>query len=235
MPSPAASPLPWANGSGVRTAPGAWLSRFADVAFSEHAREHVFRPIIADMQHEYFTAVRARRVDAAWAVCRGHADFLSSVAIYVVTRPYRLFSRERHMEPNASTTVNPWTLTIALGVLAAVVMVGSERWFTSGSHILIPYAMIVVGIGVVLRSTRVMSYRERFRIALGAFMFASIALYLYVVLIEIPRIEHHSVPLGLFGHAWRLGVLLAIGAVFSAPIAVVSAVPSGRAEALSAP
>ncbi|MGH7583755.1 MAG: hypothetical protein ACREL5_11070 [Gemmatimonadales bacterium] len=110
-----------------------------------------------------------------------------------------------------------------------------QGWFTSGSRILIPYALFVVGIGVVVRSTQVMSYRDRFTISLGAFMIASAAFYLYVCLVLVPRTEHHLPPVSLLGHAWRLGFLLAIGAVFSALIAVVSAVPGGRPVVSSTP
>lgn len=202
--------------------PGVWMERFADRTFSRRTTGRVFRPIIADMQHEYGDALaRHEGGEATGILVRGRAAFFATVITYVATRRYHLLSRGSPMRAG----MRPLTLMGALGVLGSALVIGSATWFTSGRYIVVPYARLVVGTGAVLRSSRVESFSDRFAIGLGAFMIVTVAHYLYMTLVEIPRFTHHYPPISLFGHAWRLGFMLAIGIALNAALAVVSAAP----------
>lgn len=106
------------------------------------------------------------------------------------------------------------SLALALGFLGATALILAAMFFAPGKFILVPYGAFVVAIAVVLRSARVPTYRERFVAGLGAFMVATLALYIYTA-----RIGGHVSPIG---HAWRLAVVIAIGVALNAAIARVS-------------
>jgi len=51
---------------------------------SGHLREHVFDPIVADLQLEHAAArSRGRHVQAAWIRARGHANLLEALALVI--------------------------------------------------------------------------------------------------------------------------------------------------------
>lgn len=112
------------------------------------------------------------------------------------------------------------SLAVALGVLGGATLVLSALYFTTGKYLLLPYALVVLGSLVAIRAEGMAAFSERFLTGLLAFVLSSLALYVSVAL--SPAVGH----VGLLGHAWRLGLLVVIGAVVSLATATVAA-PSG--------
>lgn len=63
--------------------PGALLGTISEFVFSKKTLERVVRPIIADMQTEYFEALAAkRRYKAKWIRIRGCWSFWKALGLY---------------------------------------------------------------------------------------------------------------------------------------------------------
>ena len=122
----------------------------------------------------------------------------------------------------AITQQRPLSLAMALGTLGGATLVLAKMFFVSGKYILIPYAILVIGTAIVLRTTRITNFTARFVAGLGGFMLASVALYAYILLVEIPRVSGNMLALSPLGHIWRLGFLLLIGAALNLAVARVS-------------
>lgn len=111
------------------------------------------------------------------------------------------------------------SLMLALGTLGSATLVLSRMFFTRGKYILLTYALIVIATGVILKTNQIRQYFARFWVGLGAFMMANIALYLHIRLIEqSPNLS----PLTVWGHTWRLGFMLGIGAALNLALARVT-------------
>ena len=108
------------------------------------------------------------------------------------------------------------SLALALGLLGGLVLSLSHTFFTPGKFILLPWAAVVLGTVVAIRADAIAPLSQRFTVSFVAFAISSMALY--VAVLSSPGV--HSV--GLLGHAWRLGALLAFGALLSLVTAPLS-------------
>lgn len=118
-----------------------------------------------------------------------------------------------------TATQRPLAFSLALGLLGASSIIVTAWNTTRGPLVFIPYGALVLAAAVYLRVERVQSFRRRFALTLGVFMFATVLFYLYVGLFTAKTL--FIVP--LLGHAWRLGFMLLIGSVLSAAVAQVTA------------
>ncbi|MBZ0088883.1 MAG: hypothetical protein K8H90_00745 [Thermoanaerobaculia bacterium] len=114
------------------------------------------------------------------------------------------------------------SLALALGALGGATLVLCYIFLTPGKYLLIPYALVVLGSLLAIRAERMKSFSERFATGLLAFVLSSLALYVSVSV--SPGASH----LGLFGHAWRLALLVGLGALISLATARVAAPPAHR-------
>jgi hypothetical protein len=120
-------------------------------------------------------------------------------------------------------TQNNWvrntsiSLVLALGSLGGTALVLSHMFFTRGKYLLLVYAGVVIATGAILKASKVSNYAARFQVGLGSFMLASLAHYVYVC-IDSGAFSH----LNIFGHAWRLGLVLLIGTAINLALARVS-------------
>jgi hypothetical protein len=126
------------------------------------------------------------------------------------------------------------SLALTLGTLGGTGLVFTAMFFAKGKYILIPYALLVIGTAVALRTARVRNFAARFVAGLGGFMLASVALYLYTFLVDVPRITGHLPPISLLGHLWRLVFLLLVGAALNLAVARVSDFGSDAAQQIVA-
>ncbi len=112
-----------------------------------------------------------------------------------------------------------FTLTLALGTLSAAVLVLYYHFFARGKDLLFVYAFLAIATGVILKTSRIESFAERFAVGLGSFMIATLAHYIYIVTIDNP-----SALLGIavFGHAWRLGFMLLVGTILNLALARIT-------------
>ncbi len=83
-----------------------------------------------------------------------------------------------------------------------------------------PYAGVVIGTLLAIRAEGLPRFRHRFAAGFVAFMLASVALYVQV-LVTLPESS-----LGLLGHAWRLGFMALVGAAVNLAVARLSYSPS---------
>jgi hypothetical protein len=83
----------------------------------------------------------------------------------------------------------------------------------------LPYAALVLVTAAYLRLEHVQHFGRRFSLALGSFMTATVVLYLFIGLVAAKTLF----LITPWGHAWRPGVMLAIGAALSAAVAQVTA------------
>lgn len=119
------------------------------------------------------------------------------------------------------------SLAVALGVLGGATLVLSARFFTTGTYLLIPYALVVLGSLVAIRAEGIVKFSERFLTGLLAFVLSSLAPYVSVTVTLSPTVAQ----IGFLGHASRVGLLVGIGALVSLATARVAAPPVRRAGA----
>lgn len=106
---------------------------------------------------------------------------------------------------------------LALGSLGAAAFILSHYFFVRGKYMLVVYAAFVIVLSLTLRRESLASYWERFQAGLGAFMVAAFAHYLFVI------VERQVVTvISPFGHLWRLGFLLLVGAAINLALARLS-------------
>jgi len=124
-------------------------------------------------------------------------------------------------------THRPLAFMLALGLLGGGALITTVTATSRGPMIFLPYSGIVVVTAAYLRLEHVPHFTNRFRLALGAFMFASVLLYLFIGLFAAKTL--FAIP--LLGHAWRLGIILAVGTALSAAVAQLTATRESSEEA----
>lgn len=116
---------------------------------------------------------------------------------------------------SGTATRRPVAFSLALGLLGGAALIITV-WSTSrGPVVLFPYAALVLVTAAYLRIERVQQFTRRFNLALGSFMVATVVLYLFVGLVAAKTLF----LITPWGHTWRLGIMLAIGAALSAAVA----------------
>ena len=120
---------------------------------------------------------------------------------------------------------------LVLGAFGGAALVLTVMYSTRGPLILPVYAALLAALGLLLARYTTVSYAGRFVAALVGFSAASVFLYVAVVVLvererqrlrRAGRLRDHATGVSLAGHAWRVGFLLAVGAVASAGVAFVS-------------
>lgn len=139
----------------------------------------------------------------------------------------RLQSIQRRLGMLESVKRSGATLTLALGVLGGMLLVAFGALAGTGIVLLIPYALLVGGVGVIIRAEHIVAFWARFGIVLGAFVISSVVLYVALVL------SPATPPLSLLEHGWRLGAILLIGIVVSLPLARVTGHPGAAPASAS--
>jgi hypothetical protein len=111
-------------------------------------------------------------------------------------------------------------IAAAWGILGGVFLVMGQAWGvprTRASLIFLVFASVVIGSAITLRRSG--SRPRRFALGLGAFMLATLILYLYIGVVVNP----HVLNLPVWDHAWRLGLILAVGALATGAALVLGA------------
>ena len=112
------------------------------------------------------------------------------------------------------------SLAVALGAVGGAALVLSAMFITGpGKNILLTCALVVVGTTVAVRAERLSSFSTRFAIGLIAFVISSLALYVALAL------SPQTVHLGVGGHAWRVGFVVALGALVNLATASIAGPP----------
>jgi hypothetical protein len=113
-------------------------------------------------------------------------------------------------------TRRPIAFALSLGVLGGAALISTVSLTSRGPMVFVPYAALVIATALFLRVERVRPFMRRFSLALGSFMVATVALYVFIFTVaNVPVI--HGLAIG--GHAWRLGMMLGIGSILSAAVA----------------
>ena len=116
-------------------------------------------------------------------------------------------------------THRPLAFALALGLLGGGALITTVWVTTRGPMVLLPYAALVLTTAAYLRIEQVRPFRRRFNLAFGAFMFATVVLYLFIGLVRAKTL----LLIPIWGHAWRLGFMAVIGAALSAAVAQLTA------------
>ena len=120
-----------------------------------------------------------------------------------------------------------------LGVFGAISLALMVTYSRRGPLIYPVYAAILASLAMLLARDPTLTYGMRFDAALGGFAVSSFGLYVAVVLsarrsrralvragrLPPSALNHH---VSIVGHAWRIGLLLGVGAVASAGVAFIS-------------
>lgn len=107
---------------------------------------------------------------------------------------------------------------LSLGLLGGAALV-TTAWLTrKGPAILIPYGALVGGTLLYLRAGRVLPFRRRYAVALGAFLVATAVLLVWIVTIGNPEPTSRS----LWPPATSLLATVGLGALLSAAVAHLS-------------
>ena len=113
-----------------------------------------------------------------------------------------------------ASSKRPFPLALSLGVLGGVAIVLSGFFIGMGKEVMLVYTVFVLLSFGAVRVARWTEYSSRFWALFGAFMVATVIHYLYIVLIVRGWDVMQMMP--WWGHAWRLGVMAAIGGTISA-------------------
>jgi len=129
------------------------------------------------------------------------------------------FKRERYAMATVRLSLQP-TLSraLVLGFLGGVALILVTMNSTRGALVYVPYAALLAALAALLARHRALPFKVRFRAGLAGFMAATALLYVYILLWASPT----ALSIPLWGHAWRLGLMVAIGAVLCAAIAFVT-------------
>jgi hypothetical protein len=130
--------------------------------------------------------------------------------------------------------INPaFPRAVVIGVFGGVGLALTALYSRRGPLIYPVYAAILAALALLLARYPGLPYTQRWIAALSGFVVASAALYVTVVILA-DRERRRLVAAGrlpatalrgsltLGGHAWRMGLLLAIGALVSAAVAFVA-------------
>jgi hypothetical protein len=118
-----------------------------------------------------------------------------------------------------TATHRPLAFALALGLLGGGALITTESMTRRGPMVFLPYAALVITTAVYLRIEQVRPFWRRFNLAFGAFMFATVVLYLFIGLVKAKTL----LLIPIWGHAWRLGFMAAIGGALSAAVAQLTA------------
>jgi len=118
-----------------------------------------------------------------------------------------------------TATQRPIAFALALGLLGGAALITVEWTTTRGPLVLIPYAVLILVSALYLRLERVQYWPRRFALTLGAFMAATLILYLFIGSVATRSL----LTIWAWGHAWRLGLMLGIGVALSAAVAQLTA------------
>ncbi|HEX2062399.1 MAG TPA: sigma-70 family RNA polymerase sigma factor [Thermoanaerobaculia bacterium] len=118
-----------------------------------------------------------------------------------------------------SATDRPLAFVLALGFLGGAALITVQWTSTRGPLVLFPYAALVIVTALYLRLEHVQGWTRRFTLTLGAFMLATILLYVFIGVVHARSLS--SIP--AWGHLWRLGLMLVLGCALSAAVAQLTA------------
>jgi hypothetical protein len=125
-----------------------------------------------------------------------------------------------------TATHRPVAFALALGLLGGGALIIAEWVIRRGPFMLIPYAILLLVAAVYLRVEQVPDFGRRFALTLGAFMFATVVLYVFIGLVTAKTLFIIS-P---WGHVWRLGIMLFTGIALSAAVAQLTAISNELAD-----
>ena len=111
------------------------------------------------------------------------------------------------------------SLALALGAFGGAVLVYAYAVRWGGPALILPYAAVVLGTTVAIRAERFSHFAERFLVGLLAFMLASLAVYVAVIV----QLRVSGIP--VWHHAWRLAFLFGVGVAINLPAAKLAAPP----------
>ena len=118
-----------------------------------------------------------------------------------------------------SATDRPIAFALALGTLGGAALITTKMLSSRGPVGLLVYAALLLVAAAYLRLGQVRPFTRRLGMCLGAFMMGTAIFYADILLFVNPA----ALQIPLWGHAWRIGVMLGIGSALSAAVAQLTA------------
>jgi hypothetical protein len=127
-------------------------------------------------------------------------------------------STERKDLAMGNATARPLAFSLSLGTLGAGALIVTVSNTHRGPAVMLPYAALVILAAIYLRAEHVQGFLRRFGMTLTTFMVATVILYVFIGAVQAKTLT----VISLWGHAWRLGLMLALGSVIAAAVAQVT-------------
>jgi len=118
----------------------------------------------------------------------------------------------------------PVPVALALGILGGAALIMTTELTNTGPAIYIPYAVLIIAIFTTLRSIHWPELSKRFTTSFLAFMVSTVILYLFITTVSAGTLFEITI----WGHAWRLGFMAAIGGILSLAVAYLADI--GRSQ-----
>ncbi len=188
-----------------------------------------FREVFAEEMLETFSKMTEQTLK------KSSLSFFSMLAWEIIDLPINIFCEHWiHIleELQMTQIINPQSrkqefFALLLGLLGGITLIATTNLTNRGPAIFLPYALLMTGVLITARLSRISTFKGRFLLGIGAFMCATIILYIYIVTVINPDgvrswAAHISVPMIIWEHVWRLGLMLMFGIPVSAIIAQLS-------------
>ena len=110
--------------------------------------------------------------------------------------------------------------TAGIGVAGGAAIIAANDLSTYGPLVLVPYALILIVTALYLRRKRIERFAGRFNVSLGAFMIATLVVYVWILTIDNPQ----AVRAGVWPLLWPLAMMICVGSALSAGVAALTRV-----------
>ena len=124
----------------------------------------------------------------------------------------------RSERPTQTSASSLGGIVTVAGLLGGGALVAAEALSSVGPLIVLPYTVLVLGTAFLLQRRGESRFGVRFGAVLAAFMLATLLLYAYIGAVETSALR----TISPWGHAWRLGLMLGIGALAGTVAAFLS-------------
>lgn len=172
--------------------------------------------LIGDLCEEDTRMSEWREVSIAFV----HAVFRMARILFLPT--------EVTVSGNGDATNRPVAFVLALGVLGGAALIVTVSLTRRGPLIFLPYSAIVLAGATYLRLERVRPFSRRFALSVGSFMVATLIFYLYIFFVH----ARPAPQISLWGHAWRVGLMLLIGSALGGAVAQLTTTREAEQKAV---
>jgi len=139
-----------------------------------------FREVFAEEMLETFSMMTEQTLK------KSSLSFFSMLAWEIIDLPINIFCEHwihileelQMIQINNPQSCKQEFFALLLGLLGGITLIATTNLTNRGPAIFLPYALLMTGVFITARSTRISSFKSRFLLGIGAFMCATIVLYI---------------------------------------------------------